>query len=295
MTDREFEARIVDWAHRQRGLEALVLAGSRARPDGQADHWSDWDFHLITTRPQEYRNSSWLAQIAPCWAAQAERTPRGVIKVSAVFENGLEADFVPLAAWQMWLVYTGMKYPGWACWMPHRLWRGIQETRAFMLGSGFRLLAGNPKWHRRFAALDTEWPVMALAEADFIFHMSAFWTKAVWIFKKSARPEPRSAMHWLHLISVQHTYAMLAEEARLAGRAPRPEARKAEQWLDARRMQQTAMATGVEQTLLARALLAELALFEDVCRSVAGSRGFSLPDYTAVAAWLRAELTKLTG
>jgi hypothetical protein len=46
---------------------------------------------------------------------------------------------------------------------------------------------------------------------------------------------------------------------------------------------------------LARALLAELALFEDVCRSVAGSRGFLLPDYAAVAAWLRAELMKLTG
>ncbi len=295
MTDGEFEARIVDWAHRQPGLEALVLAGSRARPDGQADHWSDWDFHLITSRPQVYRNNRWLTQIAPCWCAMAERTPRGVVKVSAVFENGLEADFVPLAAWQMKLVYAGMKHPGWASWMPHRLRRGIQETRAFMLGSGFRLLAGNSEWHRRFSALETAWPAMELAEDEFVSHAAAFWPKAVWVFKKIARPEPRSAMHWLHLLSVQHVYVLLAEEARLAGREPRPEARKAEKWLDERRLNQTAISVSLDQRSLARALLAELTLFEEACRSVAESRGFAQQDYSAVAAWLRAELAKLTG
>ena len=102
-------------------------------------------------------------------------------------------------------------------------------------------------------------------------------------------------MHWLHKLVLEHVYAVLEEEAWLAGRRARPQALKAEKWLDETRLNQTAISTTMDQRDLARALLAELALFEDVCRSVAGSRGFSLPDYTAVAAWLRAELTKLTG
>jgi hypothetical protein len=53
--------------------------------------------------------------------------------------------------------------------------------------------------------------------------------------------------------------------------------------------------TGTDPRTLARALLAEMDLFEEVCRSVAGSRGFAVPDYSGVAAWLRAELAKLAG
>jgi len=129
--------------------------------------------------------------------------------------------------------------------------------------------------------------------AEFNKHLAAFWQKTVWVTKKISRPEPRSAMHWLHKLITDHVYAMLAEEARLAGRAARPEARKAEQWLDAKRLGQTAIETGTDPRVLAKALLGEMALFEEVCRSVATSRSFALPDYSTVAAWLRAELAKL--
>ena len=293
MTPHEFEARIVDWARRQPDVEALVLAGSRALGSG-VDEWSDWDFHLISARPQQYYRTDWLAEIAPTWCAHAERTPRGVIKVSAVFEGGLEADFVPLAAWQMKLVYWGMRHPAWAKEMPTRLRRGILETRAFLLGSGYRVLVGGKAWERRLTALDVEWVGPSMSAEEFFRHVGAFWQKSVWLTKKIARPEPRSAMHWLHKLVTDHVYALLAEEARLAGRPARPEARKAEQWLDARRLAQTVIATGTDQRVLARALLAEITLFEEVSRSVAATRSFILPDHSAVAAWLRAELMKLT-
>ena len=102
-------------------------------------------------------------------------------------------------------------------------------------------------------------------------------------------------MHWLHLLIVEHVYVLLAEEARLAGRTPRPEARKAEHWLDARRLAQTDIATNTDQCGLAQALLAEITLFEEVYTNVATSRGFAVPDYSAVASWLRVELAKLAG
>lgn len=293
MTAPEFEARLVAWARQQPDIEALVLAGSRALASGGADSWSDWDFHLITTVPGRYQHTDWLAEIAPCWCAHAELTPRGVVKVSAVFNQGLEADFVPLPVWQMKLVYAGMKHPDWARWMPAKLRRGIHETRKFMLGSGYRLLIDASDWERRFSALAMDWVDAGLSAKDFVGHTEAFWQKAVWIFKKIVRPEPRSAMHWLHLLVVHHVYALLEEEARLAGREPRPEARKAEQWLDETRLRQTAIMTGPEQPVLARALLAEMTLFREVSEVIAAKRGFALPDHAAVEAWLRSGLGKL--
>lgn len=293
MTPHEFETRIVEWARRQPDIKALVQIGSRVQSGGKFDSLSDWDFHLISTQPQRYSHPDWLAEIAPPWCAYAERTPRGVIKVSAVFEGGLEADFILLAAWQMKLVYWSMRHPEWVKWMPARLHRGIMDTRVILLGSGHRVLLGGKAWEQRLTALDVPWTSLRMSEEDYSRHAAAFWQKSVWVAKKIARPEPRSAMHWLHKLIIEHVYAMLEEEAWLAGRVARPQALKAEKWLDERRLKQTAIVTGIEQAQLARALLAELDLFVEVSASVASRRGFALPDYSAVEAWLRAELAKL--
>lgn len=294
MTAQEFENRIIAWAKRRPDIKALVLGGSRAGTAG-VDELSDWDFQLITTRPDGYRNTRWLPEIAPCWGAHAERTPRGVVKVSAVFANGIEADFVPLADWQMRMVFWGMRHPRLAERMPCRLLHGIRETRTFLLGSGFRLLVDTGGWEPRLTALKTSWPDEKISQEVYARHVSAFWVKAVWVFKKVARPEPRSAVLWMHALVREHLYALLAEEARLAGRPARSEARKAEQWLDERRLVQTDIAVNLDQRALARALLAQIDLFEEVSRSVALARGFAPPDDTAVAAWLRSELTPLAG
>ena len=295
MTASEFEARIIEWALRQSDIVALVQMGSRVQAGAVADVLSDWDFHLISTQPQRYFSPDWLAGIAQPWCAYAERTPRGVIKVSAIFENGLEANFIPLASWQMKLVYWSMRHPEWVKWMPARLHRGINDTRVILLGSGHKVLIGGKAWEQRLTALNVPWASMRMSAEEFSKHAAAFWPKSVWVAKKIARPEPRSAMHWLHKLVIEHVYAMLEEEAWLAGQVARPQALKAEKWLDERRLRQTAIVTGIEQALLARALLAELDLFVEVSASVASRRGFALPDYTAVEAWLRTELAKLTG
>lgn len=292
MTAEEFENRIIAWAKRRPDIKALVLGGSRAGTVG-VDELSDWDFQLITTRPDSYRNTRWLTEIAPCWCAHAERTPRGVVKVSAVFANGIEADFVPLADWQMRVVFWGMRRPGLAERMPRLLLHGIRETRAFLLGSGFRLLVDTGGWEHRLTALKTSWLGEKISEPAYARHVSAFWVKSTWVYKKVARPEPRSAVLWMHALIRDHLYALLAEEARLAGRSARSEARKAEQWLDGRRLGQTDITVNLDQQALAGALLAQIDLFEEVSRSVALARGFAPADHTAVAAWLRAELGKI--
>lgn len=295
MTAQEFEARVVAWARHQSDVVALILAGSRAGvSEAEVDGWSDWDFHLISRHPGRFFHPAWTSEIAPCWCAHARTTPRGVVKISAVFENGWEADFIPLANWQMQLVYWGNRHPGLARWMTARLRNGIRETRRFMLGSGYRVLIGGAAWERRLEALQVDWPEPGLTLAEFSANAGAFWQKAVWVFKKIARPEPRSAAHALQLLAVDHVYLLLEDEARAAGRQPRPEARKAEQWLDATRLAQTAALTpSLDPATLARALLDTIDLFVAAERSVAATRGFTPADHAAIEAWLRTGLAQL--
>jgi len=294
MTAAEFEARVVAWARTLPDIEALVQIGSRVQPDAVVDAWSDWDYQLIVRQPTLYHNRDWPAQIAPCWSAHYERTERAVTKLSAVFVGGREVDFVLLSAWQMKLACWAMRHPGAQGWFPPALCRGINNLR-LVAGPGHRVVLGGPDWERRYAALAVPWPVPNFTEENFQHHAAAFWRHAVWVVKKIMRGELRAALRWSQVELREHTYVLLAEEARLEGRAPRPEARKAEQWLDARRLQQTAIVTSIEQAQLARALLAELDLFVEVSASVAARRGWAVPDYRAVEAWLRNELAKITG
>ena len=294
MTPNEFETRIVEWARRQPDIKALVQIGSRAQSGAAVDAWSDWDYQLIVRQPARYHNRDWPAQIAPCWSAHFERTERAVTKLSAVFAGGWEADFVLLSAWQMKLVCAAMRHPGAQGWFPPALRQGVHNLR-LVAGPGYRVVLGGPAWERRYAALEVPWPVPGFTAVDFQHHLAGFWRHAVWVAKKILRGELRAALRWSQVELHEHTYALLAEEARLEGLASRPEARKAEQWLNARRLKQTAIVTGVEQAQLARALLAELDLFVEVSASVASRRGFALADYSAVEAWLRSELAKLTG
>lgn len=293
MTAPEFETHIVEWARSQPGLEALVQIGSRVQPGAKVDQWSDWDYQLIVRDPGRYFNRDWPAQIAPCWSAHFERTERAVVKLSAVFEGGWEADFVLLASWQMKLACWAMRRPGAQGWFPSGLRRGVHNLR-LVAGPGHRVILGGPAWEHRYAALAVAWPEETFSADDFQYHAAAFWRHAVWVARKILRGELRAAVRWQHVELREHAYALLEEEARLAGRAPRPEARQAEKWLDETRLRQTAATTGPDQQSMARALLAEMTLFREVSRNVAERRGFVLRDYSAIETWLRTELGKVS-
>lgn len=141
--------------------------------------------------------------------------------------------------------------------------------------------------------METKWPAKTLSEEAFQNHVLGFWRHATWVAKKTLRGEVRAAVRWSHVELREHAYALLAEEAQLEGRAARPEARQAERWLTTARLGQTAHSTGPDQRLMALALLQEIALFEDVSRVVASRRGFVAPDHSALAGWLRTELSRL--
>lgn len=292
MTAEEFEHRVATWVQGRADVSALILAGSRSQKTATTDDWADWDFHLITPDPSRFRSTAWLDEIAPCWCAHAAVTPRGVWKVSAVFAEGWEVDFVPLAEWQMKLVYWVMRRPKWHRFMPTKLRHGIHETRAFMLGNGWRLLKGGSEWTERLSALSVEWPVPGMTAVRFQELQAEFWPRAVWLMKKIARGENRSAVLWLAKLNLEVVYPLLQEEARLQGRVSRPEARKAEQWLDDNRLAQTNFAVVPESRQLAGSLLGLMDLFKDVSRSVATRLNYRLSDTSELEEWLKGELAK---
>lgn len=293
MTALEFEARIIDWARQQPDLEALIQIGSRAQASAEVDEWSDWDYQLIVRSADRFQNRNWPKCIASCWNTHLEQTERAVLKLSVVFEDGREADFVPLTAWQIKLVYLAMRYPQFRRFYPRSLTEGIYNTR-LIVRPGYKILIGGLAWKKRLDALQNDWPVKTLTIELYQENLNGFWRHAVWVYKKVMRGELRAALRWMHIELTDRRLALLAEEARLVGKTARPEARKAEQWLDARRLEQTAIATSPDQLVLAKALLAEISLFEEVSRSVAASHGFVLPDHSQVAGWLRAELQNLS-
>lgn len=292
MTAEEFESRITDWARRQADIEALIQIGSRVQAGAHVDVWSDWDYHLIVRNIARFQNSVWPSEIAPCWCSHYEKIEDGVNKLGVIFENGLEADFVLLVPWKMKLVYWAIAHPRLRALYPQALLSGIHNTRR-VLKPGYKVIIGGASWEKRLKALDASWPLPKISAVDFQHTTSTFWRHAVWLLKKIARGELRAAARWYTMEMFDHVYVLLAEEARLAGRRTRTEARSAEQWLDATRLQQTEITTAPNQQIMARALVQAIDLFEEVSQSVAASRGFPLRDYSAVAAWLRAELGRV--
>ena len=92
-----FLRRVLDWALRQEGLGAVILAGSRARAGASVDAASDYDLDIFVAEPARYGSSSeWLEEIAPVWvilppSESGEDGGRRVERL-AFFAGGLKAD-----------------------------------------------------------------------------------------------------------------------------------------------------------------------------------------------------------
>jgi aminoglycoside 6-adenylyltransferase len=86
---------IVRWATARDDVRALVMTGSRARPTGPVDAWSDYDIELFTTNTDRYASNDWMAEIRPVWVCLAllrEDDPRYRMRLT-VFSGGDKVDF----------------------------------------------------------------------------------------------------------------------------------------------------------------------------------------------------------
>lgn len=281
--DAKWDASVEQWACARRDISALVQIGSRVQSGAVVDKWSDYDYQLITPRPKAFLSGAFARELGRCWAISAQEAFGGVIKVTAVYEDALEADFVILKAWEVALAATANRFPGCAFLWPGILRRGVEDLRC-VAGRGCKVIKGSKRWERRYASLVPF--VRQITKAEFISLSGAFWARAVWIAKKIERGELFAAQRAIHADLFEPTFRLLEVEASLVGVTPRPEARGAERWLPPARVSALGIPTAADREYLRDALVRIADLFVDVSSMVGRKQGWEAPSHAEVRAWI---------
>jgi len=275
---------VSSWAQARGDIRALVQIGSRARGGAAADAWSDYDYHLVTTRPALYRDGAFCRELGECWACGTQVAFGNALKVTAVFAGALEADFVVLRHRDVLAATFALRWPSTRPLWPAVLRRGVDDLRT-VAAPGWRVIKGGSAWERRYSRF-TPTARPAMTEREFRELCGAFWTQAVWAAKKTARGEFRAAQRCIHGQLVERCLRMLQEEALLGGRAAFPEGRRAELWLTGDQMEATAFGTAPARAPLVEALGRAADSFARSSAAVAERNGWRHDGHAQVRAWL---------
>jgi hypothetical protein len=283
--DDEGWARAVSsWAQARGDIRALVQIGSRARGGAAADAWSDYDYHLVTTRPGRYRDGEFCRELGDCWARGTQVAFGNALKVTAVFAGALEADFVVLRHLHVLAATLALRWPSTRPLWPAVLRRGVDDLRT-VAAPGWRVIKGGSAWERRYSRFTPTAP-SRMTEVEFGQLCGAFWTQAVWAAKKAARGEYRAAQRCIHGQLIERCLRMLQEEALLGGRTALPEGRRAELWLTGEELEATAFGTAPARAPLAEALGRAADAFARASGAVAGRNGWTHDGHARIRAWL---------
>ena len=274
---------VCKWAQSRPDIRALIQIGSRVQAGARVDAWSDYDYHLVTSRPALYRDGSFTREIGKCWVSGTQIAFGNAVKVTAIYEGALEAEVVVLSSMDMRIVLAAMRWPSTARFWPRVLRAGV-ESFSIVAAPGWRVIKGGQKWERRYSRVRPQRSVLTQAQHGEL--CGEFWTQLVWAAKKAQRGELRASQRALHVHLVENTLRMLQEQALLEGRKAHPLGRRAEGWLTAEQL----AGTEIESVPSAPDLLAALdriaGTFASSSAAVAAIRGWKAPRPDEVLAWL---------
>jgi hypothetical protein len=276
-------AAISAWANRQEDIQALVQFGSRARQDGSTDTWSDYDYHLITSDPQKYRDGSFARELGPCWASASQFSFGDVDRVTAVYDGALEADFIILGHVDMVIVALALSWPASEPLWPRPLARGVRSLR-IAAGPGWKVIKGGALWEKRYSRISPLRDLMG--EEEFRGLCAKFWVELVWAAKKAARGEWRASQRAVHEHLVECGLRVFREEALLDGRQAHYVGRRAEAWLTKGQLEATGAGTRPERAALMSALVQLSGEFAASCARVASRNMWKPRDYPEIRSWL---------
>jgi len=288
MLEHEWEEALSQWAHARSDIKALVQIGSRVQAMGRADTWSDFDYQLVTSKPEQYLDGSFANQIGRCWSVGTNRAFGNVTKVSAVYEGALEAEFVILKHWEVVLATTALRWPQMEESWPQALCRGIEDLRG-VAGSGWRLVKGGEKWKQRYGRLRPFQERLTRQEFDQL--CGEFWSHLVWGIKKVQRGEYLAAQRAIHEILVEKTLRLLSEEALLDGNLAGPRGRRAENWLSPTRLQAVRIVSYADRASLIAAFQQVVTLFVSVSDVVSDRNGWGSQSYSDTRAWMNEQIS----
>jgi hypothetical protein len=281
--DEGWDSSLSNWANAQADIRALVQIGSRVQEGSGADAWSDYDYQLITTRPGRYRDGSFAEKLGPCWAYGSRMVFGNSLKVTAVFDGALEADFVVLRHIEVLIAVTALRWPRTARLWPRALVRGVADLRG-VVGSGWRMIKGGSVWEGRYARISHLSNPLRREEYD--QWCGEFWSQLVWVAKKVGRGEYRAAQRGVHEHLLENTLRMLEQEALLGGIKAFPRGRRSELWMTREQLSATDVSSRPERAALATALLQISDAFSNSSSAVAAKRGWPTRDYGGIRAWL---------
>ena len=230
-----------------------------------ADEYSDWDFHIITTRPAIFAERGWVKTTGlgePL--AYATRVGRlgTANKVSAVLLGG-ELDLVIIPANRLtpvkWLMRLGFR-------------RSLQRQNelaglAMVLRAGYRILKGEARWGGLFRRIAMDITPLRLDDDAIRALAESFVSDYVSTLRKIARGEFLAAQRWLHANLAETNFRLVHELRQRKGQVSFPDARRIESFADAA----TRKALTVEATLDARSLEAAANKSADACRDLVRS------------------------
>ncbi len=227
---RSLGEKIAVWAAAEPSVEALVLIGSRVRAATDrvwaADAESDWDFLIISSRPEIFSSPAWLTKVGAKPIAYAVRTAQigGVPKIAAVFAD-TEADVViqPVPVMRR---------------LRHGLARGRQHSPGFVraglqdlavvIRPGWKFLKDTKGWESFYRAAVAAVPDRRIDEPEARSLAEGFVCDAVWTRRKIARGELLAAQRMLHRGLAETNFRLLHELRLRRGERTFPEARRIE-------------------------------------------------------------------
>ena len=271
----DFGAIMTAWADRTPAVKGLVLIGSRERPAGdvvwRADAQSDWDFQIITDRPQAFANKDWTRELTGAalkvYAARVARIG-GVPKVNAIFTEA-EADFVVLPAGLMRLLKLAVALG------LHRgdgkVRRGLQDL-AVVIRPGWKFLKGAGTWDPFFQRVVAEVADARLGDQAACGLADVFVCESVWVRRKIERGELHAAQRMLYRELAETNYRLLHELKLRRGERSFPEARRIERIASEAELAAVRVSATPEAEALRAALAQSVSALRELMTALVGER-----------------------
>jgi aminoglycoside 6-adenylyltransferase len=277
-----FLDRVTAWAAACEDVRGLVLIGSQARSDIDADVWSDVDLILSVVEPNRFLDQSdWVLALGDPAITYVEPTPIGGQQERRVlFASGLDVDFTIVAAMGLDLLLA-------------------EPEAATVLGQGHRILLDKDELAsllQNVPARSTDPTLPDQEQFDAV--LADFWYHAVWAARKLARGELWTATACCNGQLKRLLVRMMAYQVQVRHGASRQTwygGRFLEHWADPEMLAAFRDThSAYDEAALCRALVATMDAFAVAAREVAAKGALIHPDDTEAAArhWVAAALDR---
>jgi aminoglycoside 6-adenylyltransferase len=257
---------IVDWAHEQPDVKAILLLGSQARQDVPADRFSDIDLTITVDEPGRYLDRvDWLQRfgaVAYTFVQQAAPGPHRERRVA--FSNGQLVDF----AFRSTAESQG------------DIREGLPAPRAAVVGRGYRLLVDKIGIRSAIEAASRRRQTSLPSESEFAEAVNQFWLLCLVATNKLERGELWVAARYLNCSLAAVLERVLAWHADLVaeGRPSWHSGRFLESWAaPSFRKALDQVLAPANANAIRRSLQAMAESFDLASSEVARSQGFRFP------------------